>query len=143
MEFRACSAARSTRLPVPSRFSAGWRSARPAFRAAPPPSRIGVNLGDIVHEADGDIYGDGVNLVARLEGLAEPGGICVSQPVQQQLRRRLDFTLQPMGAHQVKNVADPVQLRGPHRPPKARIVGPKLFPHPTRNGASLPCCSAT
>src|SRR3954452_21420774 len=58
--------------------------------------RIGVNQGDIIHEADGDIYGDGVNIAARLEGLAEPGGICVSGKVREELRKRLELTFAPM-----------------------------------------------
>ena len=70
--------------------------------------RIGVNLGDIIHEADGDIYGDGVNIAARLEGLAEPGGICVSGKVREELRKRLELAFAPMGQQRVKNIAEPV-----------------------------------
>jgi adenylate cyclase len=66
--------------------------------------RIGVNIGDIIVE-DGDILGDGVNVASRLEGLAEPGGICLSQPVHKQIKGKLDVPLEPMGAHRVKNIA--------------------------------------
>jgi TolB-like protein/class 3 adenylate cyclase/cytochrome c-type biogenesis protein CcmH/NrfG len=70
--------------------------------------RIGVNLGDIIVEGD-DIYGDGVNVAARLEGLAEPGGVCVSGKVREELRKRLDVPFAPMGAQRVKNIAEPVE----------------------------------
>src|SRR5687768_3221070 len=71
--------------------------------------RIGVNLGDIIVEADGDIYGDGVNLAARLEGLAEPGGVCVSGPVHEQVRNKLPLAFDDLGEQRVKNIADPVR----------------------------------
>jgi adenylate cyclase len=71
--------------------------------------RIGVNLGDIIAEGK-DIYGDGVNVAARLEGLAEPGGICVSRVVHDQVRDKLAFSFEDMGKQQVKNIARPVQV---------------------------------
>jgi TolB-like protein len=70
--------------------------------------RIGVNVGDIVVE-DGDIFGDGVNVAARLEGLAEPGGICVSARVQEDAAGRLDLAFQDMGEQSLKNIARPVR----------------------------------
>jgi adenylate cyclase len=71
--------------------------------------RIGINLGDIIiHE--GDIYGDGVNVAARLEALAEPGGICVSRVVRDQVRDKLDFSFEDLGKQQVKNIARPVHV---------------------------------
>jgi TolB-like protein/class 3 adenylate cyclase/cytochrome c-type biogenesis protein CcmH/NrfG len=70
--------------------------------------RIGINTGDVIIEGD-DIYGDGVNIAARLEGLAEPGGVCVSGKVREELRRRLDLAFAPMGAQRVKNIAEPVE----------------------------------
>src|SRR5262249_23114949 len=63
--------------------------------------RIGLNVGDIIID-DKDIYGDGVNIAARLEGLAEPGGICVSRVVRDQVRDKLDFSFEDMGEQQVK-----------------------------------------
>ena len=68
--------------------------------------RIGVNLGDVIVE-EHDIFGDGVNVAARLEGLAEPGGICVSRVVRDQVRDRLDYTFEDLGELQVKNIARP------------------------------------
>ena len=71
--------------------------------------RIGVNLGDIVDEAD-RIYGDGVNIAARLEGLAEPGGICISHTAFDQVKGKLDLGYQYLGEHSVKNIAEPVRV---------------------------------
>jgi class 3 adenylate cyclase len=71
--------------------------------------RIGVNLGDVIAE-EHDIFGDGVNVAARLEGLAEPGGICVSRVVRDQVRDKVDFTFQDMGEQSVKNIARPVRV---------------------------------
>ena len=71
--------------------------------------RIGINLGDVIVEGR-DIYGDGVNVAARLEGLADPGGICISSTVHQNVRGKLDLAFDDMGAQQVKNIADPVHV---------------------------------
>src|SRR6201997_3019366 len=71
--------------------------------------RMGINLGDIIKDGR-DIYGDGVNVAARLEGLAEPGGICVSRVVRDQVRDRLAFAFEDMGEQQVKNIARPVRV---------------------------------
>ena len=70
--------------------------------------RIGINMGDIVVE-DGDIFGDGVNVAARLEGLAEPGGICVSARVQEDAAGKLDLAFEDMGEQALKNIARPVR----------------------------------
>jgi adenylate cyclase len=70
--------------------------------------RIGLNVGDIIID-DKDIYGDGVNIAARLESLAAPGGICVSRVVRDQVRDKLDFSFQDMGEQQVKNITRPVR----------------------------------
>ena len=79
----------------------------------PPTSRIefrmGINVGDVVVE-DGDIFGDGVNVAARLEGLAEPGGICVSARVQEDVAGRLDLIFDELGEQKLKNIARPVQV---------------------------------
>jgi TolB-like protein/class 3 adenylate cyclase len=69
--------------------------------------RVGINLGDIIIDGD-DIYGDGVNIAARLEGLAEPNGVCVSRVVRDQVRDKLDLAFEDMGEQQVKNIARPV-----------------------------------
>ena len=70
--------------------------------------RVGVNLGDIISE-EGDIFGDGVNVAARLEALAEPGGICVNRAVRDQVRDKLASSFEDMGEQQVKNIARPVR----------------------------------
>ena len=70
--------------------------------------RIGINVGDIVVE-DGDIFGDGVNVAARLEGLADPGGICVSARVREDTVGKLDLTFEDMGEQALKNIARPVR----------------------------------
>jgi len=70
--------------------------------------RIGVNLGDVIVAEDGDLYGDGVNIAARLQTLASPGGICLSQPVYDQVSNKLDLDYRPLGKHRVKNIAMPV-----------------------------------
>src|SRR5437868_12778969 len=70
--------------------------------------RIGVNLGDIIAEGD-DIFGDGVNVAARLEALAEPGGICISRTVRDQIRDKLPYSFEDMGEQSVKNIARPVR----------------------------------
>ena len=71
--------------------------------------RIGINIGDIVVEDD-DIYGDGVNVVARLEGLIEPGGVCVARNVFNQVKDKLDLTFEHLGEREVKNIAEPVTV---------------------------------
>jgi adenylate cyclase len=71
--------------------------------------RIGINVGDIIIDGD-DIFGDGVNVAARLEGLADPGGICVSRVVRDQVLDKLSFTFEDLGAQQVKNIARPVDV---------------------------------
>src|SRR3954465_5455496 len=71
--------------------------------------RIGVHLGDVIEKADGTIYGDGVNIAARLEGLADPGGITVSDAVQVAQRNRLPVVFEDLGEHDVKNIAHPVR----------------------------------
>jgi adenylate cyclase len=70
--------------------------------------RIGINLGDVIID-DEDIYGDGVNVAVRLEALAEPGGICVSRVVRDQVRDKVDFGFEDLGEKQVKNIARPVR----------------------------------
>src|SRR5215471_1298358 len=70
--------------------------------------RIGVNLGDVILDGD-DIFGDGVNIAARLEALAQPGTVCISQTVYDQVRNKLDLDYRPLGSQRVKNIADPVR----------------------------------
>ena len=70
---------------------------------------MGINLGDIIKDGR-DIYGDGVNVAARLEALAEPGGICISRVVRDQVRDKLDFSFEDMGERRVKNIARPLRV---------------------------------
>ena len=70
--------------------------------------RIGINLGEVIVEGD-DRYGEGVNIAARLEQLADPGGICVSGKVAKEVEKKLAFGFEPMGAQHVKNIAEPIQ----------------------------------
>jgi adenylate cyclase len=72
--------------------------------------RIGINLGDILSRDDGTIYGDGVNVAARLESLAEPGGIMISESARMQVRSLIDVSIADAGEHEVKNIAEPVHV---------------------------------
>ena len=71
--------------------------------------RVGVHLGDVVEEADGDLMGDGVNIAARLEGIAEPGGVCMSEDAYRQVRDRMKETFVDLGEKALKNIARPVR----------------------------------
>jgi len=71
--------------------------------------RIGINLGDVIVE-DNDIFGDGVNVAARLEALAEPGGFCISRVVRDQIRDKLAYAIEDLGEQSVKNIARPVRV---------------------------------
>src|SRR5215472_3205634 len=95
--------------------------------------RIGINLGDVIAE-EHDIFGDGVNVAARLEALAEPGGICVSRMVRDNVRDKLDYAFEDMGEQSVKNIARPVRVYAlrPERLPA--LPRPTLLPQPTRRG---------
>ena len=73
------------------------------------PFRIGINLGDVIEEG-GNVYGDGVNVVSQLEGLADPGGICISRSVHDHVKNKLSVGYQSMGAHNVKNISEPVHV---------------------------------
>jgi TolB-like protein/class 3 adenylate cyclase len=72
--------------------------------------RIGVHLGDVVEEADGDLMGDGVNIAARIEGVAKPGAICLSEDAYRQVKGRLDLAAIDFGPTQLKNIAEPIRL---------------------------------
>ena len=73
------------------------------------PARVGINLGDVIIDGD-DIYGDGVNVAARLENLAPAGSVCVADVVHQMVRGRLDLAFEDLGEQQVKNIAQPVRV---------------------------------
>lgn len=72
--------------------------------------RVGINLGDVIVEADGDLYGDGVNVAARLEQLVEPGGICISRAVRDDIRDKLSYPFEDAGEQIVKNIARPLRV---------------------------------
>ena len=72
--------------------------------------RIGIHLGDVVEESDGDLMGDGVNIAARLEGVCEPGGICLSEDAYRQVKGRLDLAVSDLGQTQLKNIAEPIRV---------------------------------
>ena len=72
--------------------------------------RVGIHLGDVVEEADGDLMGDGVNIAARLEGIAKPGAICLSEQAYWQVKGRLDITVTDLGLTQLKNIAEPIRV---------------------------------
>ena len=72
--------------------------------------RIGIHLGDVVEEGDGDLMGDGVNIAARLQGIAKPGAICLSEDAYRQVKARLDLPVSDLGAIQLKNIAEPVRV---------------------------------
>ena len=98
--------------------------------------RMGINLGDIIRDGR-DIYGDGVNVAARLKALAEPGGICVSRVVRDQVRDKLGFSFEDMGEQQVKNITRPIRV---HR----IVLGEKSNPLRDANGraAAKPAAGA-
>ena len=72
--------------------------------------RIGIHLGDVVEESDGDLMGDGVNIAARLQGIAAPGTICLSEQAYWQVKSRLDLAVSDLGPTQLKNIAEPVRV---------------------------------
>src|SRR5271154_406707 len=72
--------------------------------------RVGIHLGDVVEESDGDLMGDGGNIAARLEGIAEPGGICLSEDAYRQVKGRLDLAAADLGKTQLRNIAEPIRI---------------------------------
>src|SRR5271157_1447298 len=72
--------------------------------------RVGIHLGDVVEEADGDLMGDGVNVAARLEGIAKPGAICLSEQAYWQVKGRLDVAVSDLGKTKLKNIAEPIRI---------------------------------
>src|SRR5207247_3588572 len=94
--------------------------------------RIGVNRGDVIVDGD-DIFGDGVNIAARLEALAQPGTVCISQTVYEHVRNKLDLDYRPLGSHRVKNIAEPVRAYAVGVP--AAAPRPRKGPRPLVAGA--------
>ncbi|QKK30438.1 adenylate/guanylate cyclase domain-containing protein [Rhizobium indicum] len=92
--------------------------------------RVGIHLGDVVEENDGDLMGDGVNIAARLEGIAKPGAICLSEDAYRQVRARLDLAVTDLGKIELKNIAEPMKVYslqiGAPQPSPARPVQPAI-----------------
>ncbi len=135
------------------RCAVRWQAAMAEHSATGIEWRIGVNLGDIIID-EGDIHGDGVNIAARLEAMAEPGGICISHAVLTQTRGKLDFPVEDLGDQALKNIAQPVhvfrvgaQSPHPNPPPQAgegvgsgthSVSNPPLLAGEGRVGAAEP-----
>jgi TolB-like protein/class 3 adenylate cyclase/Flp pilus assembly protein TadD len=93
--------------------------------------RIGIHLGDVVEESDGDLMGDGVNIAARLEGVCDPGAICLSEDAYRQVKGRLDLAVTDLGPTQLKNIAEPIRVY-------SLDVGAKPAPAPVSEKSAAP-----
>src|SRR5262249_50219268 len=89
--------------------------------------RIGINLGDVIVDG-GDLYGDGVNIAARLEALAEPQGVVVSGKVRQEIGGKLEFGFEDLGEQSLKNMAEPVRVYRVAGTPSVSVAAPKAEP---------------
>ena len=100
--------------------------------------RIGIHVGDIIID-DNDIFGDGVNIAARLEGIAKPGGVCISDDAQRQIRGKVDIVFEDMGAQTLKNIAEPMRAWRMRKSPgpRARWLQPRLPPGPANGSRCL------
>jgi TolB-like protein/class 3 adenylate cyclase len=98
--------------------------------------RVGIHLGDVVEESDGDLMGDGVNIAARLEGVATPGAICLSEDAYRQVKSRLDLLVSDLGETKLKNIAEPMRIfalqvgvaANAQRTPEAAVVPTSALP---------------
>src|ERR1700722_10602563 len=99
--------------------------------------RVGIHLGDVVEESDGDLMGDGVNIAARLEGVCEPGGVCLSEDAYRQVKGRLDLAVMDLGQTQLKNIAEPIRVYSLRVgvPAQAKPATEAKPPHPKRRPA--------
>ncbi|MDE0727071.1 MAG: adenylate/guanylate cyclase domain-containing protein [Alphaproteobacteria bacterium] len=107
--------------------------------------RVGVNLGDIIVE-EGDIYGDGVNIAARLQMLAEPNGVCISDDAYNQVRDKLEQSFSDLGEREVKNIARPIRVWGwqaDGAAPRARAKKIPPPPAPVTNSRQSPFCPSS
>ena len=100
--------------------------------------RVGIHVGDVVEESDGDLMGDGVNIAARLEGIAKPGAIALSEDAYRQVKSRLDLAVSDMGLTQLKNIAEPVRVYSLEvgKPTQAKPVEP-IKPLMRKKGPTL------
>jgi len=106
--------------------------------------RVGIHVGDVVEESDGDLMGDGVNIAARLESLAKPGTICLSEQAYWQVKTRLDRAVSDLGAQSLKNIAEPVRVyslevgKSPAKPTKSTAIKQRsMFVLPVAGIAAL------
>jgi len=90
--------------------------------------RVGVNLGDVLEEQDGTIYGDGVNIAARMEALADDGGICIASPVYDAVEGKIEFGFDFLGEQQVKNIAKPINVYRVRADSDAKVTRPEARP---------------
>ena len=110
--------------------------------------RVGIHLGDVVEESDGDLMGDGVNIAARLESIAKPGAICLSEDAYRQVKGRLELKVSDLGSTQLKNIAEPIRVyslevgkraEAQSARPAARALGEEeLFASSARCGRCFP-----
>ncbi len=100
--------------------------------------RVGIHLGDVVEEEDGDLMGDGVNIAARLEGVAKPGAICLSEDAYRQVRARLDLKVSDLGPTRLKNIAEPMNVYSVEVGVPAQLEPPQQGrPSPSGSAARL------
>jgi TolB-like protein/class 3 adenylate cyclase len=105
--------------------------------------RLGIHLGDVVEEADGDLMGDGVNIAARIEGIAAPGAICLSEDAYRQVEGRLDLAVSDLGPTQLRNIAEPIRVYSvdisqPAQPKPAPVPAPQKSAPPRLSIVVLP-----
>jgi TolB-like protein/class 3 adenylate cyclase len=105
--------------------------------------RVGIHLGDVVEESDGDLMGDGVNIAARLESVAEPGAICLSEDAYRQVKGRLEMEVTDLGPTQLKNIAEPIRVYSldvgkPAQPKPAPAIAPEKSAPPRLSMVVLP-----
>jgi TolB-like protein len=102
--------------------------------------RVGIHLGDVVEESDGDLMGDGVNIAARLEGIAKPSAICLSEDAYRQVQSRLDLAVSDLGPTELKNIAEPIRVYSLQVgvPAQAKSAEPKPLPPPRLSIVVLP-----
>ncbi len=112
------------------RCAIGWQKAMREGGEGSIEFRIGVNLGDVIIDGD-DIFGDGVNIAARLEGLSTPGGVCISRAVLTQTLGKLDFTVEDLGEQALKNIAQPIHVFRVMGEPKP-MLEPSVLPLPDK-----------
>jgi adenylate cyclase len=112
-----------------------------ALSGSPLKLRIGLNLGDVIVGQDGDLYGDGINIAVRLEGIADPGGILISEKVLSEVEGKLDVGFEDRGEQQLKNISKPVRAyavrAGAHSAPTEGLSA--ALPLPDK--PLPPCCS--